>query len=47
MDKLDPNVAFGAFTYERIGTDGTGSGGQNNPFRELGSCPLGWCKSCG
>ena len=34
-DKLDPNVAFGAFTYEHLGTDGTGSGGQNNPFREL------------
>jgi hypothetical protein len=32
---LDPNVTFGAFTYERLGTAGTGSGDQNNPYREL------------
>jgi hypothetical protein len=34
-DKLDPNAAFGAFTYERLGTSGTGTGNTNNPYREL------------
>jgi hypothetical protein len=34
-DKLDPNVAFGVFTYERLGTNGTGSGTKENPYREL------------
>jgi hypothetical protein len=29
-DAMDPNVAFGVFTYERVGTGDT-----NNPFREL------------
>jgi hypothetical protein len=32
---LDPNIAFGAFTYERLGTSGTGTGSQDNPYREL------------
>ena len=34
-DKLDPNAAFGAFTYERVGTSGAGTGDANNPDREL------------
>lgn len=34
-DKLDPNAAFGAFTYERVGTSGAGTGDANNPYREL------------
>jgi hypothetical protein len=33
-DQLDPHAAFGAFTYERVGT-GDGTGPAQNPNREL------------
>ena len=33
--QLDPNVTFGAFTFERFGTEGDATGDTNNPFREL------------
>jgi hypothetical protein len=31
---LDPNAAFGAFTFERVGTGG-GTGTLDNPYREI------------